>query len=55
MRVLLAIPGSGVGTRIQPSNTGLTLWEYEPEGDQWSLHSFNEAVHLVGLPVFEDP
>ncbi len=55
MRVLLAIDGPGVGTRIQPSNTGLTEWEWEPERERWTLHSFNEAVHLVGLPVFEDP
>jgi hypothetical protein len=55
MRVLLAIDGPGVGTRIQPSNTGLTEWEWEPDRERWTLHSFNEAVHLVGLPVVEDP
>lgn len=55
LRVLLAIDGPGVGTRIQPSNTGLTEWEWEPARERWVLHSFNEAVHLVGLPVIEDP
>lgn len=49
MRVLLDIPHSGTGARLRPTNTGLTEWEHDPTLDRWTLHSFNEAGHLIGL------
>jgi len=49
LRVLLGVPLTGSPTRIQPSNTGLTEWEHDPERDRWTLHGFNEAVHLLTL------
>jgi probable phosphoglycerate mutase len=47
LRVLLDIPQTGLKTRIQPTNTGITEWQYEPEQDRWTLHSFNERSHLL--------
>jgi broad specificity phosphatase PhoE len=47
MRVLLGIGRPGTGARIQPTNTGLTEWEWSPDAGQWTLHSFNEATHLL--------
>ncbi|WP_195210505.1 histidine phosphatase family protein [Actinomarinicola tropica] len=47
LRVLLGIPHPGTGTRIQPTNTGLTEWEWEKDRERWTLHSFNESVHLL--------
>jgi probable phosphoglycerate mutase len=49
MRVLLGIPHPGTGARLRPSNTGLTEWEHDPTLDRWTLHSFNDASHLLGL------
>lgn len=49
MRVLFGIPHPGTGARIRPTNTGLTEWEHERTLDQWTLHSFNESTHLLGL------
>jgi probable phosphoglycerate mutase len=51
MRTILGVPRSTSGARLQPSNTGLTEWEYEPAIDRWTLHGFNEAGHLRGLTV----
>ena len=48
MRILFGIPHSGTGARLQPTNTGLTEWEHDPTLDRWTLHSFNEAGHLIG-------
>jgi probable phosphoglycerate mutase len=48
MRVLLGIP-HGAGTRLRPTNTGLTEWEHDPLLARWTLHSFNDASHLLGL------
>jgi probable phosphoglycerate mutase len=48
MRVLLGIP-RGAGTRLRPTNTGLTEWEHDPSLARWTLHSFNDASHLLGL------
>jgi probable phosphoglycerate mutase len=53
MRRLLAIPRSGRGARITPTNTGLTEWEWEPDPGRWTLHSFNETGHLLALGVAE--
>ena len=47
LRVLLGIANPGTGTRIHPTNTGLTEWEWEPSPARWTLHSFNEATHLM--------
>ncbi|HYF46868.1 MAG TPA: histidine phosphatase family protein [Acidimicrobiales bacterium] len=50
MRVLLGIPHLGSGARVRPSNTGLTVWEHEPEVG-WTLHAFNESSHLLRVDV----
>lgn len=47
LRILLGIPHPGTGARIQPTNTGLTEWEWEKDRERWTLHGFNEAVHLL--------
>jgi probable phosphoglycerate mutase len=49
MRVFLGISQPGTGARLQPTNTGLTEWECEPEPGRWTLHSFNEASHLLSF------
>ena len=49
LRLLLDIPHTGAVARIQPTNTGLTEWEHDPELDRWTLHSFNETAHLLDL------
>jgi broad specificity phosphatase PhoE len=49
MRVLLGIPRPGTGARLRPANTGLTEWEHDSSLDRWTLHSFNDASHLLGL------
>jgi broad specificity phosphatase PhoE len=46
MRILLGIsPHSG--TQLRPTNTGLTEWSYDAERDRWTLHTFNDASHLL--------
>lgn len=49
MRMLLGIPHPGTGAQLRPSNTGLTEWEHDGVRNRWTLHSFNEATHLLGL------
>jgi broad specificity phosphatase PhoE len=49
LRVLFGIPHPGTGAHLRPSNTGLTEWEHDPAHDRWTLHSFNETHHLLGL------
>ncbi len=49
LRVLLGISRRTAGTQLRPSNTGLTEWEYDRVLDRWTLHSFNEADHLLRL------
>jgi probable phosphoglycerate mutase len=52
IRLLLGTvdPGFPVSrTQLRPSNTGLTEWEHDAPFDRWTLHSFNEATHLLGL------
>lgn len=49
IRCLLGLGRSGRGTPLRPSNTGLTEWEHDPVLDRWTLHSFNETAHLLGL------
>ena len=48
MRVFLGIP-PGTRARLRPTNTGLTEWEHDAALDRWTLHSFNDASHLLGL------
>ena len=47
LRILLGIPHLGAGAELRTSNTGLTEWEHDPVLDRWTLHSFNEAAHLL--------
>jgi broad specificity phosphatase PhoE len=49
MRVLFRIPHPGTGARIRPTNTGLTEWEHEQAFERWTLRSFNERPHLLGI------
>jgi probable phosphoglycerate mutase len=49
MRVLLGIPHPGTGARLRPANTGLTEWVHEPASDRWTLHTFNDVNHLLGI------
>jgi probable phosphoglycerate mutase len=49
VRGIFDIPHPGTGARLQPANTGLTEWEYEPALDRWTLHTFNDASHLAAL------
>ena len=46
LRVLLGVPHPGSGARLQPTNTGLTVWQHDPERARWTLHAFNDAAHL---------
>jgi probable phosphoglycerate mutase len=49
VRVLFDIPHPGTGARLQPTNTGMTVWEHDPERDRWTLHGFNDVGHLAGF------
>ena len=49
MRLLLGVSHPGTGARLRPTNTGLTEWEHDLSADRWTLHSFNETSHLLGL------
>jgi probable phosphoglycerate mutase len=49
VRVLFDIPRPGTGARLQPTNTGLTEWQHDPERGRWTLHTFNDASHLLDL------
>jgi probable phosphoglycerate mutase len=49
VRILLGVDDPGGGAPLRPSNTGLTEWEHDAALDRWTLHSFNEATHLLGL------
>jgi probable phosphoglycerate mutase len=46
IRAIFGMPHPGTGARLQPTNTGLTEWEYEPSSDRWTLHTFNDTSHL---------
>lgn len=50
IRSIFDVPHPGTGARLQPTNTGLTDWEYDAQIDRWTLHGFNDASHLIGLP-----
>jgi probable phosphoglycerate mutase len=49
VRLLLGVGRPGTRGRLAPTNTGLTEWDWEPEAGRWTLHSFNEASHLLPL------
>jgi broad specificity phosphatase PhoE len=49
LRLLLGVPVGAPGARVQPTNTGLTEWEHDPDRDRWTLRAFNETGHLRGL------
>jgi len=49
MRLLLGILHADISAQLRPTNTGLTEWEHED--DRWTLRSYNEAEHLLGLEV----
>lgn len=51
MRVLLGMPLVGGAAGLRPTNTGLTEWSHDPVTDRWTLHTFNDAGHLLGLAV----
>lgn len=50
MRILLGVPQHGPAAQMRPANTGVTEWEHDP-AQGWTLHSFNEATHLLGVGV----
>ena len=47
MRILLGIGHADISAQLRPTNTGLTEWEQE--GGRWTLRSYNETDHLLGL------
>jgi broad specificity phosphatase PhoE len=49
VRAIFDVPHPGTGARLQPTNTGLTEWEHDPSLDRWTLHTFNDASHLLDL------
>jgi probable phosphoglycerate mutase len=53
MRILLGIREPTLA-QLRPTNTGLTEWEHDPSLDRWTLHSFNETSHLLGLERVEE-
>jgi broad specificity phosphatase PhoE len=46
MRILLGIPAHS-DAQLRPTNTGLTEWSYDPARTRWTLHTFNDASHLL--------
>jgi probable phosphoglycerate mutase len=48
LRVLFGIP-AGTTTQLRPTNTGLTEWAHDSSTGRWTLHTFNDAGHLLGL------
>lgn len=49
LRILLGIPHPGTGAQLRPTNTGLTEWSFDPDRARWTLHTFNDASHLLRL------
>jgi broad specificity phosphatase PhoE len=49
VRTLLGVSHPGRGAQMRPANTGLTEWEHDAVLDRWTLHTFNDANHLLGL------
>jgi broad specificity phosphatase PhoE len=55
VRVLLGIQQAGSRARVQPTNTGLTEWEWESAPGRWTLRSFNETGHLLSWGATDEP
>lgn len=49
VRRLLRIEHPDISAQLRPTNTGLTDWHHD--GARWTLRSYNEAEHLLGLEV----
>ncbi len=49
MRLLLGIVHPDVSAQLRPTNTGLTEWEHDEDSGRWTLRSYNEDQHLIGL------
>jgi broad specificity phosphatase PhoE len=49
MRLLLQMPLAGARVHLRPSNTGITEWTHDASSGRWTLHTFNDASHLLGL------
>lgn len=47
IRILLGIAHVEISAQLRPSNTGITEWEHT--GEQWTLRTYNETVHLIGM------
>ncbi len=45
IRTVFDMPHPGTTAVLQPSNTGMTVWEHDGS-DRWTLHTFNDAAHL---------
>ena len=54
VRLFLGAGPDGLG-RVQPTNTGVTEWEWEPGPGRWTLHAFNETAHLLGPTPDTEP
>ena len=48
MRLLLGILHADISAQLRPTNTGLTEWDHHD--GTWTLRTYNDATHLVGLP-----
>lgn len=48
LRILLGV-ATASDTQMRPTNTGLTEWSYDPDRQRWTLHTFNDAAHLLSL------
>ena len=51
VRLLLGT-GEDADGSIQPTNTGLTEWEWDAGRARWTLHAFNETSHLLDLAPY---
>ena len=51
VRLLLGAGPDADGS-IQPTNTGLTEWEWDTTPGRWTLHAFNETAHLLDLAPY---
>jgi broad specificity phosphatase PhoE len=54
MRLLLGITDPSTSAHLQPTNTGLTEWEWHEPSRRWILRYYNETVHLLGLAPPEE-
>jgi broad specificity phosphatase PhoE len=48
LRVRLGGPSTGAA-RLVPSNTGMTVWEFDDSTHVWTLRSYDDASHLDDL------